>query len=256
MKLNDNFSEYKLSYKSKLILGDSLHVMSKMRDNTYDLIVADPPYFLSNNGITCNSGKMVSVNKGSWDKESSNSYFFNEYWCLECKRILKDGGAMWIFGTMHNIYDIGSIIKNTKGLKILNNITWVKKAPPPNLSCRYFTHSTETILWVRKGVKSKHYFNYELMKSFNDNKQMKDVWVLGRPLKKEKEFGKHPTQKPEELITRIIQSSTKKYDSVLDPFCGSGTVGAVCAKEYRKFTGIDNDSKFINLSKKRLKKLL
>ena len=201
---------------------------------------------------------MVSVNKGTWDvrKGFDDIYSFNLNWIEESYRILKPGGTLWVSGTYHNIYTIGSIIDSIDDFRILNNITWVKTAPPPNLSCRFFTHSTETLLWVRKGKKSKHYFNYDLMKEINQGKQMKDVWIIGRPKKLEKEFGKHPTQKPEELIERIILSSTEKNDLILDMFNGSGTTGVVAIRNSRKYIGIELDLEFFELSKKRIEKEL
>ena len=237
---------------------DCFEVMSKFEDNSIDCIITDPPYFLSNDGITCKGGKMVSVNKGTWDvrKGFDDIYSFNLNWIEESYRILKPGGTLWVSGTYHNIYTIGSIIDSIDDFRILNNITWVKTAPPPNLSCRFFTHSTETLLWVRKGKKSKHYFNYDLMKEINQGKQMKDVWTIGRPKKVEKEFGKHPTQKPEELIERIILSSTEKNDLVLDMFNGSGTTGVVAVRNSRKYIGIELDIEFFELSKKRIEKEL
>ncbi len=237
---------------------DCFEVMSKFEDNSIDCIITDPPYFLSNDGITCKGGKMVSVNKGTWDvrKGFDDIYSFNLNWIEESYRILKPGGTLWVSGTYHNIYTIGSIIDSIDDFRILNNITWVKTAPPPNLSCRFFTHSTETLLWVRKGKKSKHYFNYDLMKEINQGKQMKDVWTIGRPKKVEKEFGKHPTQKPEELIERIILSSTEKNDLVLDMFNGSGTTGVVAVRNSRKYIGIELNIEFFELSKKRIEKEL
>lgn len=198
---------------------------------------------------------MVSVNKGDWDKGNNidDIYDFNSEWIKESYRVLKPGGTLWVSGTYHNIYIIGSIINSFKDFRILNNITWVKKAPPPNLSCRFFTHSTETILWVRKGQKTKHYFNYELMKSYNDGKQMKDVWIMGRPKKDEKKFGKHPTQKPEEVIERMVHASTQENDLVLDMFNGSGTTGVVCARNNRNYIGIESDKLYCELSRKRIK---
>ncbi len=238
----------------KIYNDDCFEVMSKFDDNSIDCIITDPPYFLSNDGITCKGGKMVSVNKGTWDvrKGFDDIYSFNLNWIEESYRILKPGGTLWVSGTYHNIYTIGSIIDSIDDFRILNNITWVKTAPPPNLSCRFFTHSTETLLWVRKGKKSKHYFNYDLMKEINQGKQMKDVWIIGRPKKVEKEFGKHPTQKPEELIERIILSSTEKNDLVLDMFNGSGTTGVVAVRNKRKYIGIELDREFYTLSKKRI----
>ena len=242
----------------KLYNDDCFDVMSKFDDNSIDCIITDPPYFLSNDGITCKGGKMVSVNKGTWDvrKGFDDIYSFNLNWIEESYRILKPGGTLWVSGTYHNIYTIGSIIDSIDDFRILNNITWVKTAPPPNLSCRFFTHSTETLLWVRKGKKSKHYFNYDLMKEINQGKQMKDVWIIGRPKKLEKEFGKHPTQKPEELIERIILSSTEKNDLILDMFNGSGTTGVVAIRNSRKYIGIELDLEFFELSKKRIEKEL
>jgi site-specific DNA-methyltransferase (adenine-specific) len=237
-----------------LILGDCFEKMKNIKDNTIDCIITDPPYFLSNNGITCKSGKMVSVNKGEWDKSNGfeSVFEFNRKWISESYRLLKVGGSLCVSGTYHNIYVIGSIIQSMGDFKILNNITWVKKSPPPNLSCRFFTHSTETILWIRKGVKSKHTFDYDLMKKINENKQMKDVWIIGRPKKEEQKFGKHPTQKPLEIIDRMVLSSTKKNDLVLDMFCGSGSVLVSCKTNSRNCIGIEKNEEYYELSKKRI----
>lgn len=246
---------YYYNDKAVVINDDCIDVMRDITENSIDLIFADPPYFLSNNGISCQSGKFVSVNKGEWDKGKSFSekYEFNKLWLQECKRILKDTGSIFISGTMHNIYLIGVILEELD-FKILNNITWEKTSPPPNLSCRYFTHSTETIIWARKNNKSsRHKFNYELMKSHNDGKQMKDVWKMSSVLKYEKRYGKHPTQKPEKLLERIILASSDKNDIVLDPFLGSGTTGVVAARLGRLFIGIDKEKEYIDLSIKRLK---
>mgnify|MGYP006247176639 FL=1 len=238
----------------KLYNEDCFKILPHLESNSIDCIITDPPYFLSNDGITCKAGKMVSVNKGAWDKRKGfdEIFSFNLNWIEESYRLLKEGGTLWVSGTFHNIYIIGSIIDSMDDFKILNNITWIKTAPPPNLSCRFFTHSTETILWVRKGKKSKHYFDYELMKKTNDGKQMKDVWTIGRPKKKEKEFGKHPTQKPEELIERMILSSTKEKDVVLDMFNGSGTTGVVSFRNNRKYIGIELEKEYYRLSEKRI----
>ena len=237
-----------------LFKGDSLKLLKKIDENSVDLIFADPPYFLSNDGITCKNGKMVSVNKAEWDKIDSLKEIetFNSFWLMECQRILKPNGTIWVSGTHHNIFSVGNQMKHLN-YKILNIITWSKPNPPPNLSCRYFTHSTEQIIWAGKNSKTKHLFNYDLMKKSNENKQMKDVWSFTSPSKKEKKFGKHPTQKPEKLLERILLSSTKEGDLVLDPFNGSGTTGIIAKRHKRKYVGIDLEKKFLDLTIKRLK---
>lgn len=239
----------------KLIKGDTFRVLKKFKDRIVDMIFADPPYFLSNDGITCSGGKMVAVNKGKWDKATSLKYKhnFNKKWIKECYRILKDNGTIWISGTLHNIYSIGMALEE-EGFKIINNITWQKTNPPPNLACKAFTHSTETILWARKDIKKcKYKFNYELMKELNDGKQMKDVWITSLTKPSEKKFGKHPTQKPLEILEKIILASTNENDIILDPFSGSGTTGISAYKLERNYIGIEREKKYLDLSIKRYK---
>lgn len=241
--------------QSVLLQGDSFELLSQMKEQTIDMIFADPPYFLSNNGITCKSGKMVSVNKGDWDKINSfeDKHEFNRKWIRLCKKVLKDSGTIWISGTLHNIYSIGMALEQ-EGFKIINNITWQKTNPPPNLACRSFTHSTETILWAKKDIKTaKHLFNYQLMKEQNGGKQMKDVWTGALTPKREKTEGKHPTQKPLYLLKRIIEASTNEGNVILDPFCGSSTTGVAAKKLGRKYIGFDSELEYIELSKARLK---
>jgi site-specific DNA-methyltransferase (adenine-specific) len=243
-------------YKSENFVlghGDCIELMKKIPSESVELIITDPPYFLSNNGITCQSGKMVSVNKGEWDKVNSINEVdsFNELWLSECQRILSKNGSIWVFGTNHNIFSVGNIIQKLN-FKILNTITWIKTSPPPNLSCRMFTHSTETIIWSKKNSKSKHYFNYSLMKELNGGKQMKDVWTIGRTKKIEKRHGKHPTQKPEEIIERIVLCSSEKGDVILDMFSGSGTTGVISVRHDRKYIGIEISEEYLQISKKRI----
>lgn len=243
-----------ITNSSCLVEGDTFKVLKKIKSNSIDMIFADPPYFLSNGGISVSSGKQVLVNKAKWDEGYSTKmkYQFNVRWIRECKRVLKDDGTIWISGTMHNIYSVGYALE-ILGFKIINNITWRKLNPPPNLACRSFTHSTETILWAKKeNKKSKHTYNYRLMKSMNDDKQMKDVWEGPLTSKKEKSHGKHPTQKPEYLLERIILASTKENDMILDPFCGTSTTGVVARKLGRSYIGVDNEFEYIEISKKRL----
>ena len=241
----------------KLIYNDIFKAIKKFEDKSIDMIFADPPYFLSGNGLTCSGGKMVSVNKGEWDKTLSikEKHKFNKKWIKECYRILKDNGTIWISGTLHNIYSIGMALEE-EGFKIINNITWQKTNPPPNLACKTFTHSTETILWARKDLKNvKYTFNYTLMKEINNNKQMKDVWTTSLTKPSEKKCGKHPTQKPLEILDRIILASTKEGDLILDPFCGSSTTGISAVGLNRRYIGIDNEKKYIELSIRRYKKM-
>ena len=237
----------------KLILGDSFKILKKITPKSIDMIFADPPYFLSNDGISCSGGKIVSVNKGEWDKPLSieDKHKFNRKWLKLCYEVLKDDGTIWISGTMHNIYSVGLALEQ-EGFKIINNITWKKLNPPPNISCRYFVHSTETILWAKKNVKNaKHTFNYETMKELNDNKQMKDVWETSLTKKSEKKCGTHPTQKPLEILNRIILASTNEGNLILDPFNGSGTTGIAALKLNRKYIGIDKEKEYLDLTIRR-----
>lgn len=240
---------------SELYFSDTFEVLEHIVPGSINLIFADPPYFLSNDGITCQGGKMVSVNKGEWDQVETleQKHEFNRRWISLCKKALAPNGSIWISGTYHNIYSIGMALEQ-EGFKIINNITWQKTNPPPNLACKCFTHSTETILWAQKDdKKSKHYFNYELMKELNAGKQMKDVWTGPLTPPAEKTFGKHPTQKPLYLLERIILAASKKGDLVLDPFCGSSTTGVAAKQLDRKYIGIDSNEEYIKLSKARLK---
>ena len=234
-----------------LLKGDCVELLNQF-DFKFDMIFADPPYFLSNDGISVQSGKMVSVNKGEWDRsngfEKDNE--FNLNWLKACKEHLTDNGTIWISGTFHNIFSVAQMLTELN-YKILNCITWAKTNPPPNLSCRYFTHSTEFIIWARKSKKSSHYYNYELMKTINGGTQMKDVWNLPAISTWEKSCGKHPTQKPLALLTRIILASTKKNAWILDPFTGSSTTGIAANLANRKFLDIDREEAFLTISKNR-----
>jgi site-specific DNA-methyltransferase (adenine-specific) len=237
--------------------GDLHKVIKNLPPKSVDMIFADPPYFLSNGGISCHAGKQVIVDKAQWDKgiSPSEKLSFNRKWIKLCRELLKDDGTIWISGTLHNIYSIGVALE-LEGFSIINNITWQKPNPSPNLACRSFTHSTETILWARKiqgTKKGKHFFNYSLMKQINENKQMKDVWLLNLPQKIEKIYGKHPTQKPESLLERIILASTKVDDIILDPFNGSGTTGVVAKRLKRKYIGIDLEKDYLDLTLSRMK---
>jgi len=234
-----------------LLKGNSMDLLSKI-NHKFDMVFADPPYFLSNDGLSIQSGKIVSVNKGKWDKSYGVEYVneFNRKWLSLIRENMKDDATIWISGTMHNIFSVGQIL-NELNFKILNIITWEKLNPPPNFSCRYFTHSTEQIIWARKNEKIPHYFNYELMKQINGGKQMKDVWKLPAIAPWEKTCKKHPTQKPLSVLTRLILASTKPNAWILDPFTGSSTTGIAANLSNRRFLGIDKEEEFLEISKNR-----
>ena len=243
-------------YQSKskdftLYYGDCLELLPLLKEKV-DVVFADPPYFLSNGGISVQSGKIVSVNKGEWDKgiPVDEMHAFNMKWIGLCRDILTDNGTIWVSGTYHNIFSVANALTSL-GFKILNVITWAKTNPPPNISCRYFTYSTEFIIWARKMAKVPHYYNYELMKHINGDKQMTDVWRLPAIAPWEKTCGKHPTQKPLSLMSRIILASTKQGDKVLDPFCGSGTTGIAANLLERNFVGIEREWEYVEMSQRR-----
>ncbi|MBX1886215.1 DNA-methyltransferase [Campylobacter peloridis] len=218
-------------------------------ENQIDLIFADPPYFLSNDGLSIQSGKIVSVNKGQWDKGDDIEKIdeFNLKWLSNAKIALKDTGSILISGTYHNIFSLGRILQKLD-FKILNIITWQKTNPPPNFSCRYLTHSTEQIIWARKSHKHKHVFNYELMKKLNENKQMRDVWQFSAIAPWEKINGKHPTQKPLPLLVRLILMASNENSLICDPFSGSSTTGIAANLLNRKFIGFEKEDEFIKIS--------
>jgi len=243
---------YKSEHKNFYLLkGDTFDLLENF-EHKFDMVFADPPYFLSNGGLTIQNGEVVSVNKGDWDKSEGFEYVneFNRKWLYLVREKMKENATIWISGTMHNIFSVGQILTEL-GFKILNIITWEKTNPPPNFSCKSFTHSTEHIIWARKSEKVSHYFNYELMKQLNDDKQMKDVWQLPAISSWEKSCGKHPTQKPLSLLTRIILASTKPNAWILDPFAGSSTTGIAANLANRRFLGIDKEEEFLKMSKNR-----
>lgn len=249
--------EYIKENNYKLLLGDCIKELKKIESKSVDMIFADPPYKLSNDGITCKSGKMASVNKGSWDKSLGVEldYKFNMKWLKACDRVLKDDGTMWISGTYHIIHSIAFALQKM-GYYIINEITWVKPNAAPNMGCRCFTASQETVLWLKKTKKAKHIFNYQLMKEINGGKQMRSVWEIPTTPKREKNNGYHPTQKPKELLYRCIVSSTNEGNTILDPFCGSGTTGIVAIENNRTFIGIDNEKEYLELTNKRIKQII
>ncbi len=244
-----------------LYCDDCIEKLKDFSENTFDMIFADPPYMLSNGGISCQNGRVVSVNKGDWDESKGlkEDFEFHKKWLEACRRVLKQNGTLWVSGTYHSIYQCGFAMQ-LLGYHILNDISWFKPNASPNMSCRYFTASHETLIWARKDKASRHYFNYDLMKNGDypkdfikkPNAQMRSVWAIGTPTPKEKVFGKHPTQKPLELLERIILASTKENDLILDPFMGSGTTGVAAMKLGRQFVGIEKNPEFIALADRRI----
>ncbi len=249
----------------RLYNGDCLEIMRNIPSNTFDMVFADPPYGLSNGGISISNGKVVSVNKGDWDKSRGvdGDYEFHHSWIKEVNRILKPHGTLWVSGTYHSIYACGHALKKN-GYKILNDIAWFKPNAPFNASCRYFTASHESLIWAAKNSDSRHYFDYLKMKEGawpedplkNPMKQMRSVWSIPYASAAEKKYGKHPTQKPLKLLERIIMASTKPGDLVLDPFTGSSTTGVAALMHGRRFIGIDSLEEYLNLSKLRLSELV
>lgn len=238
-----------------LAQGDCLELLPQFKFS-FDSIFADPPYFLSNGGISYQSGQVVCVDKGGWDKAQTPEQIdvFNRQWLSLCREKLSDNGSIWVSGTYHNIFSIATILKDL-GFKILNVVTWVKTNPPPNVSCRFFTYSTEFVIWARKHYKKPHYFNYELMRQINGGKQMPDVWHLPAIARWEKSCGKHPTQKPLSLLSRIILASTPENGWILDPFCGSGTTGIAASLLGRRFLGIERESEYLEMARARREEL-
>ncbi len=242
--------------------GDAICIMDALPSASVDMIFADPPYNLSNGGTTCHAGKRVSVDKGIWDvsKGIEEDFAFHMSWIQACKRLLKPTGSIWISGTYHSIFSCGHALQ-IQGWHLLNDIIWFKPNAAPNLACRMFTASHETLLWAKADKNTKHYFDYKSMKNGHwdkdtlkkPGKQMRSVWAVGSPTKIEKIFGKHPTQKPLALLERIIVASCPHQGIVLDPFCGSGTTGVAALKHTRQFIGIDSELSYLNkLSKPRI----
>ncbi len=259
-KLKPYFSKQNFT----LYHGNSLELLEGIPDESVDMIFADPPYNLSNGGFTVHAGKRVSVNKGKWDESKGvdEDFEFHNAWVQACRRVLKPHGTIWISGTYHSIYQCGFALQR-HGYKILNDISWFKPNAAPNISCRYFTASHETLIWARKHEKAKHTFNYQPIKEGDwpedalkkPGKQMRSVWSLRTPKPEEKEFGKHPTQKPIDLLKRVVLASTNEGDIILDPFTGSSTTGLAAYSQGRKFIGIDTEKEYLDLSIKRFNSL-
>jgi site-specific DNA-methyltransferase (adenine-specific) len=244
-----------------LLCENALTALENFDAQSVDLIFADPPYFLSNGGFTVKSGKMASVNKGDWDSSQGfqDEIKFHRAWITECLRVLKPNGSLFVSGTYHSIYKCGFLLQE-QGARIVNDISWFKPNGAPALAGRNFTASHENLIWATRGPSSKHTFNYPDSKKWSapsdlilrEGKQMRSVWSIPTTPSREKLLGKHPTQKPVELLDRIISLCSNVGDLVLDPFCGSGTTGVVSISRGRKFIGIDLDASYIELSRGRI----
>lgn len=236
-----------------LLHGDCLERLAELPEASIDVVFADPPYFLSNGGTTCKSGRRVSVDKGAWDRSLGvdDNHAFNRAWLAACQRVLTPNGTIWVSGTSHVIHSVGFAMQQL-GFKMLNEIVWEKPNPPPNLSCRYFTHASETILWAARDRKSRHHFDYPAMREANGGKQMKSVWKMQAPGNGEKVHGRHPTQKPIELLARIVRASCPPDGVVLDPFNGSGTTGVAALRAGFRYVGIERETNYLELTRKRL----
>lgn len=247
---------------AKLILGDFFQEVESIPDASVDLAIVDPPYFLSRGGFTVSSGKSVAVDKGDWDKPVSDDapFDFHKRWISQVKRVLKANGAVVVSGTYHSIYECGYVLA-LSDFHILNEIVWFKPNGAPNLSGRRLAASHETLIWAAKDRTSKHTYNYEELRNIDfagdpikkPGKQLRSVWWIPTTPKRERQFGHHPTQKPEALIERIVMSFSKPGDVVFDPFMGSGTVGLVATRNNRNFIGIEQNSAYFDLAQQRLR---
>ena len=246
--------------KNSIIHGNSLELLKQIPDKSVDLVFADPPYNLQLKDTLYRPDQTaVEAVTNDWDKFSSYKAYdqFCLEWLTECKRVLKDGGALWVIGSYHNILRLGTSIQNL-GYWILNDIIWHKTNPMPNFRGTRFTNAHETLLWCTTSRKAKYTFNYQNLKELNDGKQMRSDWHIpicaGKERLREKSNQRsHPTQKPEALLYRIILASSQKGDLILDPFLGSGTTAVIAKKLQRNYIGFEQDENYIKLAKKRLR---
>ncbi len=254
-----------------LVHGDCIAALEALPPHSVDVAFADPPYMLSNGGSTCQSGKRVSVNKGRWDESRgiAEDHAFQSRWLAAVRGVLKPTGTLWVSGTQHVIFSIGFAMQEL-GYHLLNTVTWYKPNASPNLACRFFTHSTEILLWASpsRARPLRHRFNYQAMKAANGGKQRRDLWAISEapvaggeqviwslptPGPREKVHGKHPTQKPIALLERVLAASAAGGDLVLDPFSGSGTTGVAALRSGCRVLGIERDAGYVDLAARRLR---
>ncbi len=260
--MKDYSQDLKKIRNSKFILGDTLEELRKIESSSVDMVFCDPPYYLQlSKKLYRPDQSAVSGVDDKWDKFSSYEEYdaFCRNWLFNIKRILKKDATVWVIGTYHNIYRLGYLLQNLN-FWILNDLTWRKTNPMPNFKGTRFTNAHETLIWAAKSKDSKYTFNYKTMKSLNNNKQMRSDWLInvcgGKERLKDKNNNKvHNAQKPQELLERVILSSTKAGDLVLDPFFGTGTTGAMCKKLGRKFIGIEKNPYYLSAAKERILKV-
>ncbi|ACL66371.1 DNA methylase N-4/N-6 domain protein [Anaeromyxobacter dehalogenans 2CP-1] len=254
-----------------LVQGDCVEALERLPPHSVDVAFADPPYMLSNGGSTCQGGRRTSVNKGSWDASGgfAADHAFQARWLQAVRKVLKPSGTLWVSGTQHVIFSIGYAMQEL-GFHLLNTVTWYKPNASPNLACRFFTHSTEILLWASpmKARPLAHRFNYRAMKTANGGKQMRDLWEIAdrpapggdqvvwsvpTPGPREKVHGRHPTQKPLALLERVLAASAAPGDLVLDPFSGSATTGVAALRAGCRFLGLERDPGYVDLAARRLR---
>lgn len=246
---------------NKIYQGDCIELMKNIPDNSVDLIFADPPYNLQLNGelYRPNQTKVDAVDD-EWDKFSTMEEYdkFTYSWMQECRRILKNTGSFWVIGTYHNIFRVGAILQNI-GFWILNDIIWIKTNPMPNFKGTRFNNAHETLIWATKSKSSNYTFHYHSMKAMNDDLQMRSDWLIpicqGTERIKINGQKAHSTQKPAELLYRIILSTSNPGDIVLDPFCGSGTTSAVAKRLGRRFISFDKEELYVKIASERVNKI-
>ncbi|MDV7338252.1 site-specific DNA-methyltransferase [Terasakiella sp. A23] len=247
---------------NQILQGDCIELMNSLPEKSVDLIFADPPYNLQLGGdLHRPNNTKVDACDDHWDQFDSFKAYdeFSKEWLKAARRILKDDGTIWVIGSYHNIFRVGVTLQDL-GYWMLNDVIWRKTNPMPNFRGRRFTNAHETMIWCSKSEKAKYNFNYEAMKAFNDDVQMRSDWLLpicngGERLKNEEGEKAHPTQKPESLLYRVIMASSKPGDVVLDPFFGTGTTGAVAKKLGRNFIGLERETDYIKVAEKRIKSI-
>jgi modification methylase len=249
--------------RNTILQGDCIDILSRLPDRSVDLVFADPPYNLQlGGGLTRPDQSLVDGVNDAWDKfDSFDAYdLFTHQWLEQCRRVLKDDGAIWVIGSYHNIFRVGAVLQD-QGFWIQNDVIWLKSNPMPNFKGTRFQNAHETLIWAGKSATSRVTFNYDALKAFNEDKQMRSDWLIplctgGERLKDMTGRKAHPTQKPEGLLARVLLATTRPGDIVLDPFSGTGTTAAVAKRLGRDYVGIERDDAYVRLSRARLKTIV